>query len=383
VALLEVENSLVFDWNDVEFNTFYSMISQAKGCLWVTRGGQIKSEVPFSSPINALLQTIRSEDPQKSVYALDLDPISSIDSESAERAVISVLCSSFDARAASDETEYSERGGRLLIPRVILQDELSSRIERGDAQRSPEIRPFFQENRPLRLEVGALGDLNSLYFDDDPESLLPLEDEDVEIRVRAVGIDSVDVKNALGETSNTTIRSDVAGLITRIGSLVSKVAVGDRVATMVPGAFKNFVRVHESLIQSIPDGVDLETTASLLSSHAAAYYSVITVGRLQKGEAILIHAGASDFGQAAIQIAKNIGVEIYTTIGSLEERKTLVDLYEIGDDCIFDYHSSYFDKDFLRLRGKKGVDLILTSLGENTLQQHWNCISECECFPNR
>jgi hypothetical protein len=379
VALLEVDTPLVFNWSNDELEAFRSLISLSKGCLWITKGGQIDSEIPFTSPIATLFRTIRSEDPQKSLFTLDLDSARDIAGDAAGAAIVSTLVESFNPTAASIEMEYAVRDDKLLIPRAILQQQLSAKIERGNAQRSPRIQPFLQLDKPLQLKVGTLGNLDSICFEDDPEPLFPLNSHEVEIRVEAASVSSNDVQTALGQTSSDTFGCDISGVATSAGSSITEFKVGDRVATIALGAFKTFVRSNESTIQHIPDGMSFEIAASLPSDLLAAYYSIVTVGRLQAGESILIHSGASGFGQAAIQIANHIGARIFATIGAVKERKLSL-AYGIPDDHLFDYGSAYFGKAVRRLIHNGGVDLILNNFGRQTLHQVWRCISECEYF---
>ncbi|CZR54997.1 related to polyketide synthase [Phialocephala subalpina] len=374
IALLEVEDSLVYDWTDAEFEAFRSLTSRSKGCLWITRGGQVDCTKPQSSPINALFRTLRSEDPQKLLYTLDLDPNSDITSDSEGAAIMCVFQKAFNTASPLEEMEYAKRDGKLLIPRIVLQTQLSSRIVRGDTQRDPVVLPFLQKGRPLQLKVDMLDSLDSLCFNDDADASENLHAEDIEIKVEAVGVDRHDVETAMGRTSNSAIGSDVAGIVTRVGSAVSQFKPTDRVASIVPGAFRTLVRSQEALVQRLPDDMTFEIAASLPSDAVKAYYSLMTVGRLQQGESVFIHSGATGLGQAAIRLAKHIGVDIYTTAHSLDERKTLCDVYGIYTDHIFDF--ACFGNQLRRLTSGRGVDLVLNTLGRKYLTHSWNCVSE-------
>ncbi|KAL2061047.1 hypothetical protein VTL71DRAFT_9099 [Oculimacula yallundae] len=343
VSLLEVEAPLVFSWSNDEFDAFRSLVSLSAGCLWVTKGGHIDAELPLMSPAATLLRTIRSEDPQKLLFSLDLDPSTGLNIESAGAAIMNIISESFDPSTTSQETEYAERDGKLMIPRAVLQEELSSKIERGNAQRAPVVLPFLDVNRPLKLEVGSLGNLDSLCFVDDHAPSLELDPFEVEIKIKSVGVNSTDVKTALGQTSCESFGSDVSGVVSKVGSGITKYKAGDRVVAIVQGAFKTFVRCQEPIVQLIPDGMPFEVAASLPSNLVAAYHAV-TVGRLQKGDSVLIHSGASGFGQAVVQIANHIGAEVYATVGTVKERKHLMLSYQIPEDHILDLNSISFAK---------------------------------------
>jgi NADPH:quinone reductase-like Zn-dependent oxidoreductase len=86
-----------------------------------------------------------------------------------------------------------------------------------------------------------------------------------------------------------------------------------------------------------------------------AYYALVTVGRLQPDETVLIHAAAGGVGQAAIAIAQYIGAEIYATVGSPEKRQLLIEQYGIPDDHIFSSRDTSFAKGVMRATNGLGV----------------------------
>ena len=377
IALVEIESPLVFDWTKDEFDAFRSIVSSSAGCLWVTRGGHVEVDSPCMGPAATLLRTIRSEDPQKLLFSLDLDSSTDLNIDATGAAIMHVISKSFDPTSISEETEYAERGGKLLIPRAVLQEQLSGKIERGNTQRHPVKVPFFDKNRPLKLEVGALGNLDSLCFVDDPVPALALSPSEIEIKVVSVGISATDVKTAMGQTSYDYFGSDVSGVVARVGSGTTKLKVGDRVAAIVQGAFKTFVRCQESMAQLIPDEMTYEIAASLPTDLVTAYHAVF-IGRLEEGDSVLIHTGPNGLGQAAIQIANKIGAVVYATTRSLKERKHLMLTYQIPEDHILDLNSAAFGKVVRRLTGGRGIDLIISTIGQQHLEETWKCIDDCK-----
>ncbi|KAH6680488.1 hypothetical protein B0J14DRAFT_683803, partial [Halenospora varia] len=375
LALLEVDEPLIWKWTSNEFDAFRNVISKSKGCLWITRGGQMTVQTPFSAPATALFRTIRSEDPQKHLYTLDLDYKANLSSDGTGRVIMSILLASFDSVTPLNEREYAERGGKIYIPRAILEENLSSRIELGDAQRQPKLQAFAQEDRPLHLEVGVVGNLESLHFNDDPTPLLPLGPDDIEIEVRAVGINALDVKTVLGHTSIDTIGSDVSGIVTKIGLAVSRFKNGDRVVAMVPGAFKNLVRAKERMVELIPDYMSFESGASLLSEYAAAYYAIVVVGRLQKGESVLIHTSVSRYTPAALKIAEYMGARLFVAVDTPEDEQRMCEQYSLGKDYVVNNHGG---RDLTKMNGGQGFDLVLNFLSGNLRERALAAVNECE-----
>ena len=380
IILLEVDEPLVYKWTSDEFYAFRNMIHEAKGCLWITQGGQMDAKLLLRSPINNLFRTIRSEDPQRLLYTLDFDAKTDLCSKSTSCVVLSTLHASFGPSMTSEEMEYAECDGKLFIPRLIPQAHLNSIIERGDSHPVPQLQTFFQPDRPLRLEIGAPGDLETLRFNDDILLADIIAPHDVEIRVRASCLRPIDVKTAMGKTSNESIGLDVAGVISRIGASVSNLLVGQRVACITSGAFRSIVRSHISLVQAIPDDLSMEMAASIPSHFATARYAALEVGRLQKGESVLIHQAESGLAQALIYWATFVGAKIFVAVDTAGAKKWFVEMYGLHENCVFETSRVGYPKEILRLTGSKGVDLLLNTTSSKGPCREWSCISECK-FP--
>ena len=80
-------------------------------------------------------------------------------------------------------------------------------------------------------------------------------------------------------------------------------------------------------------------------------------------------------GQAAIQLAKHIGAEIFVTVGNLEKRRLIMREYQIPEDHIFNSRDTTFAKGILRMTNGRGVDVVLNSLAGEALRQTWECIA--------
>ena len=125
----------------------------------------------------------------------------------------------------------------------------------------------------------------------------------------------------------------------------------------------------------LPDDVSFEEAAAIPIVFVTALHSLSKIAKLSPGESVLIHAGAGGVGQAAIQIAKLIGAEIFTTVSTDEKRKYLMDKYQISEDHIFSSRDLHFANSIMRLTNNHGVDVVLNSLSGEALHRSWNCIA--------
>lgn len=215
----------------------------------------------------------------------------------------------------------------------------------------------------------------SLEFVEDAsfeESLAPDENE---VDVQAIGVNFKDCLIVLGRVDSGKLGSEFAGIILSVESGCSQFQQGDRVIVFDFECYRTRVRVKESQAVKIPDGVSFVEAASIPTTFSTAYYSLIEVARLQKEESVLIHAGAGGTGQAAIQLAANIGSEIFTTVSSMQKKKLLMEIYNLDEDHIFYSRDTSFVDGIKRMTGGRGVDVVLNSLSGDGLTASWGCVA--------
>jgi NADPH:quinone reductase-like Zn-dependent oxidoreductase len=125
----------------------------------------------------------------------------------------------------------------------------------------------------------------------------------------------------------------------------------------------------------IPAGISFEEAAALPVNYATAYVALHNVARIQPGESVLIHSGTGGTGQAAIQIAKNVGATVFVTVGSQSKKQFLVDTYQIPELNIFSSRTTLFAQAIKHRTGNKGVDVVLNSLAGESLLASWECMA--------
>lgn len=358
------------------FAAIQKLFTTAKGILWVVQGAYQDSCSPDGNMVIGLARTIRSETDLK-FATIDLDPQRPDFGPDTSEIITEVFRSTFSSLSSVDdaEMEYMERSGQLHVPRIISDDEMNSFINGQLQESKPELQPFFQKDRPLKLKISSPGLLDTLHFIDDYTLSAPLAESSVEIEVKAVGLNFKDVMIAMGQLVNEHIGVECSGVITRVGSAASDFKVGDRVCAISEGTFASYIRCSAASVVRIEDSLSFETAATIPLIWTTAYYSLIHVGRLEKGESVLIHAAAGGVGQAAIILAQMIGAEIFVTVGSLEKKKYLMNDYKIPADRIFFSRDTSFASQIKTATNGQGVDVILNSLAGDALLATWQCLS--------
>ncbi|MFD1703914.1 SDR family NAD(P)-dependent oxidoreductase [Methylopila henanensis] len=220
--------------------------------------------------------------------------------------------------------------------------------------------------RAAALDTGREGGLDDVAWRAAP--LKPPAAGEVAIEVAAVGLNFRDVMWALGLLPEEALEDGFAGpglgiecsgVVTAVGDGVSGLAVGDRVVAFASGAFASHVTVPEIAVAPLPEGLAFEEGATIPVCFLTAYYALVELANLKRGEWVLIHGGAGGVGLAALQIAQWKGAKVIATAGSDEKRALLRTL---GATHVLSSRSLEFMDEVRRLTGGEGVDVVLNSL---------------------
>ena len=182
------------------------------------------------------------------------------------------------------------------------------------------------------------------------------------VRVRAAALNRADILQREGNYppppgASEILGLDVAGVVEHPGSGCKRYQEGDRVFGLLPGGgCAQYAVIPEEMAMPIPGEFTFEQAAAVPEVFLTAFQGLFWIGRLQAEETVLIHAGASGVGTAAIQLAKTAGAVALTTTGTDEKCKRCRDL---GAARAVNYRSEDFAAAVLEHTQGAGVDLIL------------------------
>jgi NADPH:quinone reductase-like Zn-dependent oxidoreductase len=367
VLLLELENPFLSAIGEQMYAALQTVVATAKDIVWVTRRVE---QSPDFGLVDGLSRVLRNENYPLKFITLALEghnPASQ--AENIARVINSTARNTVD----SYEPEYAEQDGMLQVNRLVEANRLRREISIKESPQHVKVQPISQAP-PLKLHVASPGLLDSLRFIEDTGSALPLAPNEVEVEVKAVGINFKDCLVALGRVDQTTIGLECAGIVRRVAK-DSHFAVGDRVAVCKTGSFQTYVRSQQEGVVKLPDTLSFTEAAAIPTNFATAYHALHEVARLQRGESVLIHSGAGGTGQAALQIAQYLGAKVFATVSSEEKKQLLVDLYGIDEDHIFYSRDLSFADGIKRLTKGRGVDVVLNSLSGEALVASWECVA--------
>lgn len=194
---------------------------------------------------------------------------------------------------------------------------------------------------------------------------------DVVVDVHATAVNRADLLQRRGfypppPGESEILGLEAAGVVAAVGSGVTRVRVGDRVCCLLAGGgYAEQIVVNEAMAIPIPDGLDFVQAAAIPEAFYTAFVNIVQEGALASGERVLIHAGASGVGTAAIQLVKARGASAYVTAGSDDK---LARCTALGADAAINYKSESFAERVAALTHGEGVDVILDCVGGSYLE---------------
>jgi alcohol dehydrogenase len=233
----------------------------------------------------------------------------------------------------------------------------------------------------------------------------PPGDGEVQIRVQAVGLNHIDVWGWRGmafakRKLPLVVGAEAAGEIVAVGTGVTDLKAGNRVAMYgaltcgtcracregrdnlcenvgglmgfhVDGFARDLINFPARLAIPVPAGVAPRDAACAPIAFATVQHMLFDNAKLEGGETVLVHAGGSGIGTAAIMMAKAVGASVITTVGDdgkIEKAKAL------GADHVINYRTDRFEGAVRKLTAKKGVDVVFEHVGAETFNGSLLCL---------
>jgi NADPH2:quinone reductase len=224
------------------------------------------------------------------------------------------------------------------------------------------------------VRIHTAGGPEALKYEDVPEPT-PKAGEAV-VKVDAAGINYIDVYFRTGlykADLPLTLGMEAGGSVSAVGSGVSDVAVGDKVAyTGVPGSYAEYAAVPAARLVKLPAGVSTKQGAAAMLQGMTAHYLACSTYPLKAGDTCLVHAAAGGVGLLLCQIAKLRGARVIGTV-STEEKAKLA--REAGADHTILYTQQDFEAEVKRITGGKGVQVVYDSVGKTTWDKSLNSLA--------
>ncbi len=188
------------------------------------------------------------------------------------------------------------------------------------------------------------------------------------VRIEAAGVNYIDVYFRMGTYPAPkfpfVLGQEGAGIVEAVGTDVTDVRVGDRVAYAgVAGSYAEYALVPAARLVRVPDGITAQLAAAIMLQGMTAHYLVNNTFPLQPGHVALVHAGAGGVGLLLTQLAKAKGARVVTTVSTAQKAALSK---AAGADLVVDYTTENFTTKAREFSGGTGVDVAYDSVGKTT-----------------
>lgn len=202
------------------------------------------------------------------------------------------------------------------------------------------------------------------------------------VRVHATSINPLDYQVRRGDYADLVplpaiTGHDVSGVVEEVGPGVTSFAPGDEVWYTPqifdgPGSYAEYHVAAEGIIGKKPPALSHLEAASLSLVGGTAWEALVVRAALRVGESILVHGGAGGVGHVAIQLAKAIGAQVFTTVRDVNVEFAR----SLGADVIIDYEKEDYVDAILRETGGRGVDVVFDTIGGTTLSRSPDALAQ-------
>ncbi|WP_447044928.1 type I polyketide synthase [Vreelandella sp. H-I2] len=318
--------------------------------------GEARGEVPGDAALWGFGRSLANEAVGHNVYLLD---VPSAISETALNAWATLLTQP----DGENEALIDNQGHRF-----------ATRLRTLPAPHPAAAEQTAQPRQAMTLGFAMPGQLRQLTWR--PRPLPEASADEVEIRVKATGLNFRDVMYTLGLLSDEAIENGFAGptlglefsgVVETVGSNVTHLTPGQAVVGFGPASFSDNVIASQHAVAPLPEGISFAAAATIPTTFFTVYYALKHLARVEPGEKVLIHGAAGGVGIAALQIAQWLGAEIYATVGS-EEKRDFLRL--MGIERLYDSRSLTFAEEILEDTQGEGVDVVLNSLAGEAINQN-------------
>lgn len=205
-----------------------------------------------------------------------------------------------------------------------------------------------------------------------------LSPNEILLKVIVAGVNRPDLLQREGKYLPPNDASDILGLeasgeVISKGTNVSKWSVGDKLTALLHGGgYADYVKVHEDHCLPIPKGLSVIEAAGLCENYFTVWANIFSKKIIKKNHNLLIHGGSSGIGIAAIQLAKNFGANVFTTVGN-EKKKNFCK--NLGAEIVINYNEEDFFKILKPISKERGLNIVLDMVGGSYINKNISLLS--------
>lgn len=372
IILLGYQGLDLSELSSAEFEKIQYILGSFTNLLWVSND---IDETPKSAMATGLVRTARWERDHDNINFLMLEITQQFGDLQAVLSNITLICD----HAFTSETlvprnaEYRLQNGILLTNRLFPASGINECIDSGSRSRSKFVE-LQHVSHPVKLTSVGPHQPNGFHFIEDDDFKVPLQPHEVQIEVRAVGIDEQDADRFSRSIPGESLGSQGAGIIVGRGAAVQDLQVGDAVMALrtSSGPFQTFFNAHYAAVVKIPTGVSFTEAAALPVAFSTAYHSLAHIARIKNEDKVLIHQATGGIGLAAVQIAQIFEATVYCTVSDDLQRQRVL---EMGIPTAQVLGIESWKKELSALADNDKVDVILNISPRGIECEDLSCLS--------
>jgi acyl transferase domain-containing protein/NADPH:quinone reductase-like Zn-dependent oxidoreductase len=351
IMVADFEGPLLATLQEAELSAIQEVCSTVSSILWVTPGGLLAGKKPEYAMAAGLARSITSEQASLNLVTLDFD-LDNTSHKQVGELVVSTAQRQVDSQGIK-ESEYYVSEGLVYVSRLAPNDAIN------------DVYAFHKDSaEPVAFEKGMRLDCkvqsSQVIFQRD-ESDEPLDANAVEVRVAISGLVKEDVLVINGSDYPTTFSHQVGGVVERLGSNVTELAVGDEVAGFSFNRFATHQKVDAKLVRKVAQGESLQDLVSLPMAFGSALYGIQELAKIQPKENVLVLSGTGHAGLAAIQITQLLGGKPFVVASSEIEADRLQSEFKLTDSQILRPTTISIASQFTQAAGVSGADVVFSS----------------------
>ncbi|KAI1496239.1 lovastatin nonaketide synthase [Biscogniauxia marginata] len=375
VLLLELDGIFLDGISEVDYTNLKSTLVRSKCILWVTRSLSDQTD-PRHHLVDGLGRVLMSEDAGRKFATLSLDG-SQRNAEQVTKVIFELTKRVWESTVDDCETNYIVKDGTLYVSRIYENGFMNRTVVQSNSPSQSRTCHLNSETQ-VSLRIRSPGNLNTIEWaeSDEINDEVPLEEDEVVVEVRAIGLSSKDYLIASGQLNELDLGTEGAGVIQEAGEK-SGFRPGDRVCLISPSSVDSHIRIKSSAVATIPSTVSFREAASMPNALWLAYHTIVNVAKLQEGESVLVYQGTSCFSQLAIQLAKSLGAEVFVTTSSASKGEFLKNEIGVPSEVIFYNDDDPIRNNIHRRTQGQGVDVIIGSLTDGAVSDLYRCLAPC------
>ncbi|KAK7744554.1 Type I Iterative PKS [Cytospora paraplurivora] len=338
VTLFDLESAILSRLNKTEFESLKSLLLSASTILWASKGAGPSAD-PSHGMIDGFARVFRIENinTRLATLALDTNSRSSVEDCSL---IISAFKQVTKPTGFDQPEDYIVKDGALCLSRIyentsfraVMSEELSG--ERRIKNKAKDARPF------KAVFHDAKTSLSPRVTEDSPLSG-PLGSDEIEIHVRAIGLNPVDFSVMSGRSATIEAGRECAGTVTRVGSSCD-LAVGDHVCAYGTGVLRSTSRAKQNLVAKVPKSLSFEEASTLPQDYIIANY-LVHEARVQHDDLVVVRGGDTRLGRATLDVLQKYGAKLCTSVITAGKENIFFDgVTVLAEDCFAETFKSCF-----------------------------------------